>query len=48
MDQKTLYQDAIRRVAGKIRECAPEDLIERFSACSGFDAGVLPALPPVV
>ncbi|MEG3055249.1 MAG: DNA double-strand break repair nuclease NurA [Methanoculleus sp.] len=39
MDQKTLYQDAIRRVAGKIRECAPEDLIERFSACSGFDAG---------
>ena len=38
MDRKTLYQDAIRRVAGKIRECAPGDLVERFSACSGFDA----------
>jgi len=39
MDQRTLYQDAIRRVAGRIRECAPEDLVERFSARSGFDAG---------
>ena len=37
MDAKTLYQDAIRRVAGRIRESAPEDLVERFSACSGFD-----------
>jgi len=39
MDQKTLYQDAIQRIAGRIRECAPEDIVERFSACSGFDAG---------
>lgn len=39
MDRRTLYQDAIRRVAGRIRECAPEDLVERFSARSGFDAG---------
>ncbi|NLM29049.1 MAG: DNA double-strand break repair nuclease NurA [Methanomicrobiales archaeon] len=38
MDQGSLYQDAIRRVAGRIRECAPEDLALRFSACSGFDA----------
>ncbi len=39
MDRKTHYQDAIRRIAGRIRECAPEDLVERFSVCSGFDAG---------
>ncbi len=38
MDQKDLYRDAIRRVAGRIRESAPEDLAGRFSACSGFDA----------
>ena len=38
MDQKSLYRDAIRRVAGRIRESAPADLAELFSACSGFDA----------
>jgi hypothetical protein len=38
MDQKDLYRDAIRRVTGRIREAAPEDLAGRFSTCSGFDA----------
>ncbi len=38
MDQKDLYRDAIRRVTGRIREAAPEDLAGRFSAASGFDA----------
>jgi len=37
MDQNTLYRDAIRRVAGRIREAAPPDLAERFSAAGGFD-----------
>ena len=36
MDQNTLYRDAIRRVAGRIREVAPPDLAERFSAAGGF------------
>jgi hypothetical protein len=38
MDRRDLYQDAIRRVAGRIRESAPEDLAGQFSVCSGFDA----------
>ncbi|MBP7411649.1 MAG: DNA double-strand break repair nuclease NurA [Methanoculleus sp.] len=38
MDQNTLYLDAIRRVAGRIREAAPPDLAERFSAAGGFDS----------
>ncbi|WP_342770260.1 MULTISPECIES: DNA double-strand break repair nuclease NurA [unclassified Methanoculleus] len=38
MDQKALYRDAIRRVAGKIRDAAPDDLSGQFTACSGFDA----------
>ncbi|MCK9307649.1 MAG: DNA double-strand break repair nuclease NurA [Methanoculleus sp.] len=37
MNQKDLYRDAIRRVTGRIREAAPEDLAGRFSTCSGFD-----------
>ena len=37
MDQKALYQDAVMRVAGRIREAVPEDLVERFSGESGFD-----------
>ncbi|WP_250987359.1 DNA double-strand break repair nuclease NurA [Methanoculleus oceani] len=38
MDQKDLYRDAIRRVAGRIREAAPEDLAGQFSVAGGFDA----------
>jgi hypothetical protein len=38
MDPKKLYQEAVMRVAGKIRESVPEDLARRFSEDSGFDA----------
>ncbi|MDN7013605.1 DNA double-strand break repair nuclease NurA [Methanoculleus sp. FWC-SCC3] len=36
-DPKTVYRDAIRRIAGRIRECAPPDLPGRFAAAGGFN-----------
>ncbi|WP_214084046.1 DNA double-strand break repair nuclease NurA [Methanoculleus sp.] len=38
MDQKAVYRDAIRRVTGRIREAAPENLAGRFAVAGGFDA----------
>ncbi len=38
IDPNTDYQDAIQRIAGRIRECAPPDLAGRFAATGGFDA----------
>jgi len=37
-DKKDLYRDAIRRVAGRIRESVPEDLAGQFAIAGGFDA----------
>lgn len=37
-DPNAAYRDAIRRVAGKIREYTPPDLAGRFAAASGYDA----------
>ncbi|WP_292517497.1 DNA double-strand break repair nuclease NurA [Methanoculleus sp.] len=37
VEQKTLYLNAIRRVAGRIRDSVPEDLAGRFKAAGGFD-----------
>ena len=38
MDAETAYRQAIRRVAARIRECAPADISTRFAAAGGFDA----------
>ena len=37
-DPNTAYRDAIRRIAGRIREYTPPDLPGRFAAASGYDA----------
>ncbi|MDI6866675.1 DNA double-strand break repair nuclease NurA [Methanoculleus sp.] len=38
MDAETAYREAIRRVAARIRDCAPSDLSTRFATAGGFDA----------
>ncbi len=38
MDARQAYREEIVRIAGRIREFAPPDLVERFALRSGFDA----------
>ena len=37
-DPNAAYRDAIRRIAGRIREYTPPDLAGRFAAAGGYDA----------